>query len=97
MITTIHPRPLTSTLSDAQLALVAFYPPAAAEDHLVQGWIAIGKAVRGEDERANLVYARNRLECARSEPVARSVKPRDRKAYEAEVASLARAIDDYVP
>lgn len=95
MITTTHPRPLTSRLTEQQVALTAMYSPAHAQDHLVHGWLAVGAAVQadtGADERKQLDYARSRLACARSEPVARAVAKRDRAAFEAECASLERAI-----
>jgi hypothetical protein len=50
----------------------------------------------GLPEKKHVEHARHRLECAASESVARSVKPRQRAAYEAEVASLTAAIRDYV-
>lgn len=85
-------RPLTSKLSPATVSLILFYSPAHAADHLVQAWHALEAAERGEKVEANMAYARNRLACAKSEPVKLAVKPRSRKAYEAEVAELEAAL-----
>ena len=72
---------------------MAFYAPACAAEHLVQAWDALDQAGR-EPEKADAcrAFARNRLECARSEPIARAVKPGKRKAYAAERAELAAAL-----
>lgn len=83
-------RPLTGSLSPAVRSIMAFYAPIHAADHLVQAWDALDQAGR-EPEKADAcrAFARNRLECAKSEPVARAVKPSKRKAYAAECAELA--------
>jgi hypothetical protein len=85
-------RPLTGTLSPSLVSIILFNSPAHAAEHLVHAWDAIAAAERGEKPEANRAYAANRLACAKSEPVARAVKPRQRKAYEAEVAALTAAL-----
>ena len=72
---------------------MSFYAPACAAEHLVQAWDALDQAGR-EPEKADAcrAFARNRLECAKSEPVRLAVKRGKVKAYEAECAALAEAL-----
>jgi hypothetical protein len=72
--------------------LILCYAPAHAADHLVHAWDALAAAARGEKPEANRGYALQRLACTKSEPVVRAVRPRDRKAYEAEVRELEAAL-----
>jgi hypothetical protein len=83
-------RPLTGSIRPAVVALMECYAPVHAADHLVQAWAALAAVERGEK------VAANRLACAKSEPVARAVKSRSRKAYSAECASLDAAIRKYI-
>lgn len=71
---------------------MSFYAPACAAEHLVQAWDALAAAERGEKPEANRAFAAVRLACAKSEPIARAVKPGKRKAYAAECAELAAAL-----
>jgi hypothetical protein len=99
MISTVHPRPFTSKLTAEQIATVAYYSPAKAIEHIVHAWVALGEALRAAtpaEERARIEYARRRLGCAVSEPVAVSVKPRERTAFLSEVESLKTAIASYM-
>lgn len=89
-------RPLTGSIRPAVVALMECYAPVHAADHLVQAWAALAAVERGEKVAANLAFAQNRLACAKSEPVARAVKSRSRKAYSAECASLDAAIRKYI-
>ena len=94
-------RPLTGSVSPAVVSLVTFHVPAHAAEHLIQGWQAIKDAIKAsyandfDGEKARIAYAHTRLACAKSEPCARGVKPRDRAAYEAECESLTAALADY--
>ena len=85
-------RPLTSKLSESLVATILFYSPAHAAEHLVHAWDALAAAGRGERPEVNRAYAERRLACAKSEPVARAVKRRDRAAYETEVRELEVAL-----
>ena len=94
-------RPLTGTVSPAVVSLVTFHAPAHAAEHLIHGWEAIKSAIKVsyagdyDTEKKHIAYAHSRLACAKSEPCARGVKPRDRAAYEAECESLTAALADY--
>jgi hypothetical protein len=85
-------RPLTSKLSQAAVSMVLLYSPAHAVDHLVHAWDALAAAARGDKPEQNRAYAERRLACATSEPVARAVRARDRRAYETEVRELELAL-----
>jgi hypothetical protein len=85
-------RPLTSKLSASITSTILFYTPAHAAEHLVHAWDALEAAARGERPEVNRAYAQRRLACAKSEPVARGVKRRDQKVYEAELAELEVAL-----
>jgi len=85
-------RPLTSRLSESTVAVILCFAPAHAAEHLVHAWDALRVADSGEKPDANRAYARARLACAKSAPVERAVKRRDRAAYEAEVRELEAAL-----
>lgn len=94
----MNTRPLTGSFSSALVSVVLCGIPAHAPDHLIHAWEAIrmsedaGSKGDYEREATALAFARNHLACARSESVARHVKPRQRKAFEAECAELARRL-----
>lgn len=95
MSTTIQSRPATSSLSPSQVSLILYHSPARAVDHLVHAWATLaelGPESSSGRRASRLAYARTRLECLRSEAVARAVKPWERRAVEVEALELEGAI-----
>jgi hypothetical protein len=97
-INTTFARPLTSQLTQAQIELVAFYSPAKAIEHLVHAWLALSSATSTTD-RASVVkhvaYAHVRLDCAVAAPVRSSLKPRQLRAFNAEIENLKKALANF--
>jgi hypothetical protein len=85
-------RPFTSKLPASFITAILCFAPAHAGEHIVHAWNALDAADRGEKPDANRAYARARLACAKSQPVSRAVKRRDRDAFEAELRELEVAV-----
>ena len=97
-INTTFARPLTSQLTQAQIELVAFYSPAKAIEHLVHACLALSSATSTTDRASvikHVAYAHVRLDCAVAAPVKSSLKPRQVRAFNAEIESLKKALANF--